>query len=147
MNPLFSPTGELGPKCHAKWTSIRCMFDSLRTLTSPMSKNRHDKRFGLKSEIVGPAPLQKSVGDFYCINFGGFCREFSWRIFLGTPSHKNEDKQIWRLNPPKNTAAQDQKSAKEPFCQQPTPKIGEECRQFRGKIRGKKMLKNSLRNL
>ena len=41
---------------------------------------------------VGPAPLQKCVGDFCCINFGGFCRGFSWRIFLGTFSHKNEEK-------------------------------------------------------
>ena len=30
--------------------------------------------------------------DFCCINFGGFCRGFSWRIFLGTFSHKNEEK-------------------------------------------------------
>ena len=42
--------------------------------------------------LVGPAPLQKFVGDFCCINFGGFCRGFSWRIFLGTFQHKNEEK-------------------------------------------------------
>ena len=30
---------------------------------------------------LGPAPLQKCVGDLCCINFGGFCRGFSWRIF------------------------------------------------------------------
>ena len=30
--------------------------------------------------------------DFCCINFGGFSRGFSWRIFLGTFSHKNEEK-------------------------------------------------------
>ena len=30
--------------------------------------------------------------DFCCINFGGFSRGFSWRIFLGTFSHKNEGK-------------------------------------------------------
>ena len=41
---------------------------------------------------IGPAPLQKCVGDFCCINFGGFSRGFSWRIFLGTFSHKNEEK-------------------------------------------------------
>ena len=41
---------------------------------------------------LGPAPLQKCVGDFCCIKFGGFCRGFSWRIFLGTFSHKNEEK-------------------------------------------------------
>ena len=39
-----------------------------------------------------PAPLQKCVGDFCSINFGGFCREFSWRIFLGTFSHRNEER-------------------------------------------------------
>ena len=42
--------------------------------------------------FFGLAPLQKIVGDFCCINFGGFCRGFSWRIFLGTFSHKNEEK-------------------------------------------------------
>ena len=42
--------------------------------------------------FFGPAPLQKVVGDFCCISFGGFCRGFSWRIFLGTFSHKNEEK-------------------------------------------------------
>ena len=30
--------------------------------------------------------------DFCFINFGGFSRGFSWRIFLGTVSHKNEAK-------------------------------------------------------
>ena len=44
-----------------------------------------------KNPWAGP-PLQKCVGDFCCINFGGFCRGFSWRIFLGTFSHKNEKK-------------------------------------------------------
>ena len=42
--------------------------------------------------LFGPAPLQKVVGDFCCISFGGLCRGFSWRIFLGTFSHKNEEK-------------------------------------------------------
>ena len=41
---------------------------------------------------LGLAPLQKIVGDFCCIKFGGFCRGFSWRIFLGTFAHKNEEK-------------------------------------------------------
>ena len=41
---------------------------------------------------VDPAPLQKCVGDFCCINFGGCCWGFSWRIFLGTFSDKNEEK-------------------------------------------------------
>ena len=42
--------------------------------------------------ILGPAPLQKCVGDFCRVNFGGFCRGFSGTIFLGTFSHKNEEK-------------------------------------------------------
>ena len=37
-----------------------------------------------KARVVGLAPLQKVVGDFCRIKFGGFCRGFSWRIFLGT---------------------------------------------------------------
>ena len=41
--------------------------------------------------IVGSAPLQKCVGDF-SFSFGGCCWGFSWRIFLGTCSHKNEKK-------------------------------------------------------
>ena len=47
----------------------------------------------LRGVTVGPAPLQKCVGDFCCIIFGGFCRGFSWRIFLGSFSHENEEKQ------------------------------------------------------
>ena len=42
--------------------------------------------------IFGPAPLQRCVGDFCCANFGGFCRGFSWTIFLGTFSHRHEEK-------------------------------------------------------
>ena len=53
---------------------------------------RHLKLGQKVSESVGLAPLQKIVGDFCCIKFGGFCRGFSWRIFLGTFSHKNEEK-------------------------------------------------------
>ena len=40
---------------------------------------------------AGPS-AEMCVGDLCCINFGGFCRGFSWRIFLGTFSHKNEEK-------------------------------------------------------
>ena len=45
-----------------------------------------------EQQFVGPAPLQKCVGDFCCAKLGGFCRGFSWRIFLGTFPHKNEEK-------------------------------------------------------
>ena len=47
-----------------------------------------------------PWPICRNVlEDFCCINFGGFSRGFSWRIFLGTFSHKNEEK-----NPAKKSA-------------------------------------------
>ena len=52
--------------------------------------------------IIGPAPLQKCVGDFCCINFGGFCRGFSWRIFLATFEVKKSGEKIHE----KNLAAQ-----------------------------------------
>ena len=40
-----------------------------------------------------PRPICRNVlEDFCCIKFGGFSRGFSWRIFLGTFSHKNEEK-------------------------------------------------------
>ena len=47
----------------------------------------------------GPAPLQKCVGAFCCKNVGGFCRGFSWRIFLGTFPTK-----IRRKNPATKSA-------------------------------------------
>ena len=53
---------------------------------------KHSRCSTRPDETISPAPLQKCVGDFRCINFGGFCRGFSWRIFLGTFSHKNEEK-------------------------------------------------------
>ena len=63
------------PRAHAPNTPLR------------LTRN-HERNF----TVLGPAPLQKCVGDFCCINFGGFCRGFSWGIFLGTFSHKNEEK-------------------------------------------------------
>ena len=40
-----------------------------------------------------PRPICRNVlEDFCCTKFGGFSRGFSWRIFLGTFSHKNEEK-------------------------------------------------------
>ena len=68
-------------------------------------------------ETFGPAPLQKCVGDFCCIDFGGFCRGFSWRIFLGTFSHKNEEKKSddkirEKIRRPKNNNPRKIRSAK-----------------------------------
>ena len=40
-----------------------------------------------------PRQICRNVSeDFCCIKFGGFSRGFSWRIFLDTFSHKNEEK-------------------------------------------------------
>ena len=49
--------------------------------------------------ILGPAPLQKCVGAFCCVNFGGFCRDFPGGFFLGTFSHKNEEKKSGDKSP------------------------------------------------
>ena len=61
--------------------------------SSSALKQHLPKRHLTLSKIeFGLAPLQKIVGDFCCRKFGGFCRGSSWRIFLGTFSHKNEEK-------------------------------------------------------
>ena len=52
---------------------------------------------------LGPAPLQKCVGDFCCSNFGEFWRGFSRRIFLGAFSHKkNPATKSEKIRRPKN---------------------------------------------
>ena len=70
---------------------------------------------------AGPAPLQKCVGDFCCVNFGGFCRGFSWRFFLFCALFPSK---MRRTNPAtksaKNPAVQKSKSAKNPFRLNPT---------------------------
>ena len=43
--------------------------------------------------------LQKCVGDFCRINFGGSCGAFSWRIVLGTCFHRNEDPVLPKTDP------------------------------------------------
>ena len=45
----------------------------------------------LESQFLPWAICRNVLEDFCCINFGGFSRGFSWRIFLGTFSHKNEE--------------------------------------------------------
>ena len=49
-----------------------------------------------------------------------FCRGFSWRIFLGTFSHKNEEKNPARKSAKKSGGQKKKKSVKNPFCQNPT---------------------------
>ena len=86
------------------WNRFGSVSVSLGAVNLARHESLHQQEFiGTQSELkvsasvrfgrnVGPAPLQKCVGNFCCINFGGFCRGFSWRIFLGTFSHKNEEK-------------------------------------------------------
>ena len=68
----------------------------------------HEARAGrTRKLIIAPANLQKCVGGFLLyINFGGFSRGFSWRIFLGTFSHKKEEKNSGEKIREKNPAAQ-----------------------------------------
>ena len=47
--------------------------------------------YWIRNSLAWPPP-QKIVRNFCFITFSGFCQEFSWRIFLGTLSHKNEEK-------------------------------------------------------
>ena len=58
------------------------------------------QEMGIRAPVWG-----RGNRNFCCINLGGFCRGFSWRIYLGTLSHKNKEKKsgkqicekIWRL--------------------------------------------------
>ena len=67
--------------------------------------------------MVGPAPLQKCVGDLCCAKSGGFCRGFSWRIFWALFHTKMRRKTPAAQKPRKKPAAQKEKSARNPFCQ------------------------------
>ena len=58
--------------------------------------------------------------DVCCVNFGGFWRGFSWRIFLGTFSYKNEEKKSGEKIREKIRRPKKKTSAKNPFCQNPT---------------------------
>ena len=52
-----------------------------------------DNQQQIAHTILLPWAICRNVlEDFCCINFGGFSRGFSWKIFLGTFSHKNEEK-------------------------------------------------------
>ena len=42
--------------------------------------------------IAWPGPSAEMCRGFLLKNFWGFCQGFSWRIFLGTFSHKNDEK-------------------------------------------------------
>ena len=56
-------------------------------------------------KILGPAPLQKCVGDFR-INFGGFCQGFSWRFFFWALFPQKRGEKIRRQHPRKKLATQ-----------------------------------------
>ena len=79
----------------------------------------HFKIFRLLGPSLGPAPLQKCVGDFGCTNFG----RLSWRIFLGTFSHRNEEKKSGDKIREKIGGPNYIKIRENPFCQKPTLKI------------------------
>ena len=57
-------------------------------------------------------------GDFCCVRFGGFAKDFPggffWALFPTEMRRKNP-----ATNPRKNPAAQNKKSAENPFCQNP----------------------------
>ena len=59
---------------------------------SPILSRESFSATGVKCQYLPWAIGRNVLEDFCCINFGGFSRGFSWRIFLGTFSHKNEEK-------------------------------------------------------
>ena len=58
-----------------------------------------------------------------CANFGGFCRGFSWRIFLGTLPTKMRRKNPATKPATKSGGLKKAKSAKNPLCPKTRPKI------------------------
>ena len=73
----------------------RCLRASTTTCTLGKGTRRRPSSdtFHIATCIARYQPICRSVSEeFFCINFGGFSRRFSWRIFLGTFSHKNEEK-------------------------------------------------------
>ena len=76
------------------------------SFAKPFAQSNFSFEIWRRIKFFEAAPLQKCVGDFCCINFGGFCRGFSWRIFLGTFSPQKWGEKIRRQNPRKNLAAQ-----------------------------------------
>ena len=108
---------QMGGREVTRWTASFCN----ERLRSYREINQHPSlpwNF-ITHGFLGLAPLQKVVGDFCCIKFGGFCRGFSWRIFLGTFSPQKRGEKIRRQNPRQNPAARKEKSTKNPFCQKP----------------------------
>ena len=61
----------------------------------------HSRKIAECSGIQGQFPSAEMCRGFLCcINFGGFCRGFSWRIFLGTFSPTR----MRRKNPARKSA-------------------------------------------
>ena len=91
--------------------AVQCQF-SREKEKETKKKRKHQKiRVSRKSSPscafdIGQAPLQKCIGDFCCTSFGGFCRGFSWRIFLCTFFKQNWGEEIRQQNPRPNPAAQ-----------------------------------------
>ena len=90
---VFSMSGSFGYEEDKRATTNvqhRCpvLFILFSSLLFSLSQNPlfwRGKSWGKNSEKVLSWPICRSVSeDFCCVNFGGFCRGFSWRIFLGT---------------------------------------------------------------
>ena len=47
------------------------------------------------AHFLAPVSPMKRVGEFWCINIGGFGREFPWGIFFGALSHKMNKVLAW----------------------------------------------------
>ena len=92
---------------------------SLSEGSNVQEEGQSSARINNPTPNLGPAPAQKCVGDFCYINVGGFCRQLSWRILLGTFPHKwgekSSDKIRKKIRRPKYKNPQ-----KSPFCQKPT---------------------------
>ena len=67
----------------ARWTCWPTALALVPTLSGLPSANAKSQRFSYAISKILPRPLCRNVlEDFCCINFGGFSRGFSWRIFL-----------------------------------------------------------------
>ena len=93
--PIFVALGKI--RANRVFSPIRIEIRVIRVQSSLLF-HFLEGRFGQKKRFfffcfLLPRPICRNVlEDFRCIKFGGFSRGFSWRIFLGTFSHKNEEK-------------------------------------------------------
>ena len=97
----------LAPPANSRFVPLmHCLCTCFRPLLRPVSTapffatlcvhGLHLTVYAFEAQSVcvkfWPGPSVEMCRGFCCINFGGFCRGFSWRIFLGTFSHKYEER-------------------------------------------------------